>query len=294
MPPDAALILGRFVYDGPAVLLWGAGGFLAVLVPQPLAARIGARLSPAFTVAAVFAVAAALATLPMRAAMLGDGWSDALDPTTLHGVLFETDLGPAWLVQLAAALVAAGAAFVPKRWRTATFALGGAAMLASLPLVGHAGMQQGGLGLIHRLNDGLHVLAGGFWLGALVPFVPLLARIDDPRDAAAANAALRRFSNIGHAAVALVVLTGIANAALILNGSPIDGASLYQRLLATKIALVAGMVGLAILNRYVFVPRVAARSHAVMAIRIGSLAEIALGIAVLALVAAFGMMDPAG
>lgn len=294
MPPDVALILSRFVYDGPAVLLWGAGGFLAVLVPQPLTTRIGARLSPAFTIAAVLAVAAAVATLPLRAAMLGDGWSDALDPATLRGVLFETDLGFAWLIQVAAALVAVGAAFAPARWRMAAFALGGAAMLANLPLVGHAGMQQGGLGLVHRLNDGVHVLAGGFWLGALVPFVPLLARIDDPGDAAAATIALRRFSTIGHAAVALVILTGVANAALILNGTPIDGASLYQRLLATKIALVAGMLGLALLNRYVFVPRVAARSNAIVAIRVGSLAEIGLGIAVLALVAAFGMMDPAG
>ena len=74
---------------------------------------------------------------------------------------------------------------------------------------------------------------------------------------------------------------------------PTDWSSPYQRLLAIKIALVAGMTLLAIINRYVFVPWIGRNpSRALQALRLGSIAEIVLGIVVIGVVAVFGMLEP--
>ena len=106
--------------------------------------------------------------------------------------------------------------------------------------------------------------------------------------------ALRRFSIAGHGAVALVLATGIANA-LLVAGSPADWLipSPYHILLPIKMTLVATMVGLAITNRYVWVPRLKSRGGAaVRAITRRTIVELVLGAAVLALVALFGLLDP--
>jgi putative copper resistance protein D len=102
-----------------------------------------------------------------------------------------------------------------------------------------------------------------------------------------------RFSTSGHVAVALVIATGLIDTLLVVGKLPLDWSLPYQLLLAAKMALVAVMVGLAVVNRYVFVPRLARnRDGATAAILRATMAEIAIGTAVLALVAWFGTLDP--
>ncbi|WP_246662542.1 CopD family protein [Rhizobium sp. P44RR-XXIV] len=137
------------------------------------------------------------------------------------------------------------------------------------------------------------MLTGGGWLGALVPLIPILRLLSRPECRTEAQLALRRFSTAGHWAVALVILSGIVNTILILKRLPTDWSSPYQTLLAIKIALVAGMSLLAIVNRYVFVHWMSRNSsRALQALRIGSIAEIVIGFVVIGLVAVFGMMEP--
>src|SRR5699024_4184601 len=100
--------------------------------------------------------------------------------------------------------------------------------LISLVLTGHASMHQGSLLAAHRANDALHVLAGGGWLGALLPLVPILRLLDAPDVGGEALLALRRFSTVGHGAVALVILSGIVNMLLVLQRLPTDWSSPYQ------------------------------------------------------------------
>jgi putative copper resistance protein D len=65
-------------------------------------------------------------------------------------------------------------------------------------------------------------------------------------------------------------------------------------LLAAKIAFVTAMTGLALMNRYLFVPRMLTQpDRAIVQIRKGTYAELALGAGVLALVAFLGILDPA-
>jgi putative copper resistance protein D len=80
----------------------------------------------------------------------------------------------------------------------------------------------------------------------------------------------------------------------VLGRWPTDFTSTYQMLLAAKITLVAGMTGLALMNRYIFVPRMVTQpDRAIIQIRNGTYAELALGAGVLGLVAFFGILDPA-
>jgi copper resistance protein D len=291
--PGVALAACRFLHDTSAMLLWGAFAYLATLVPRDLAWHVGRRLQPARVVAIALALATTAAALPVKAALIGDGWPDALDPTTLRAVLFETSVGGAWQAEAAAALLVAAALAVSAPYSQAATALAAGLLVASLALTGHAVMQEGWLGLAHRINDAVHVLSAGAWLGALVPLLLTLAALSDPARRGAAEMALRRFSTAGHVAVALVILSGMINTILVLGRWPTDSSSPYQAMLAAKIALVIAMVCLAIGNRYRFVPRLAAhRPDAVRAIRSGTIAELTLGLGVIGLVSVFGMLEP--
>jgi len=53
------------------------------------------------------------------------------------------------------------------------------------------------------------------------------------------------------------------------------------------------MIGLAVVNRYILVPRLKARPDALGALRAISLANVGLGMIVVALVSVFALLDPA-
>ena len=59
-----------------------------------------------------------------------------------------------------------------------------------------------------------------------------------------------RFSTAGHVAVAVLLLSGVVNAVLILSPEGLDIASAYQQWLGLKILLALAMTVLAIMNRY--------------------------------------------
>ncbi len=292
--PETALAACRFAHDAAAMLLWGAFAYLAALVPRDLAARAGARLRAFRVAAVVLAVATAAAALPLEAAGIGDGWVDALDAATLRAVLADTSVGHAWQAQGMAAVLLALSLAAPARAGLAATAAPSGLLLATLALTGHAAMHEGWLGVVHRLCDLAHVLSAGAWLGSLVPLLFVLRAVADPACRADAGIALRRFSTAGHVAVALALATGALNTALVLGRPPVDPASPYQALLAAKIALVLTMALLAVLNRYVVVPRMPRdRGQAVRALRAATVTEVGLGLAAVACVSIFGLLEPA-
>ena len=285
--PTMALILCRISFYAAATVLYGCGCFVAFLAPQRLRQEIRSPFRPA----AVVALLASLAWLPIQAAVVGDSWTSALDGVTLLA-LSKTTGGTAWFVRCALALSACSVVLARPHAKAALAVISGL-LMASLALSGHAEMDEGIRRALHILNHILHLLSGGFWLGSLVVLPAGLARLRDPALCADAKIALRRFSSAGHIAVALVVITGVVNTALILGHWPDDLASPYQLLLNAKIVLVVAMACLAVTNRYVFVPRLRRQpERAVANIRNGTLAELVLGAGVLVLVAVFGIMDP--
>ena len=276
------------------MLLWGAYAYLAALVPRDLAEAICRRLALARVAGIVAAMGATAAALPLDAAAIGDGWSDMVAPGTLQAVLFHTNVGHLWLVQAFAALALAATLLAPVGRRRKATALTSGFLLATLALNGHVASLEGLPGIAHKANNVVHVLAGGAWLGALVPLLPVLDALDEPKRRGDAAAALRSFSAVGHGAVAIVLATGTVNTVLILGRWPTDWSSPYQALLAAKIVLAAGMTALAIGNRYGAVPRL--RTHpeqATQTIRIGTIVEIVLGVGAIAAVSVFGLLEPA-
>jgi copper resistance protein D len=290
--PHVALALVRLCFDAAAIAAYGVSGFIAWIAPKRLGQAAAASSNFLIVAASSLAVLSTIAWLPIEAAMIGESWQSAVDRGTLSALLYDTAIGKAWLVRLALSLLLAAA--LP--WRSASTVrpvLSGL-LLASLALTGHANMDEGTRGVLHILNDALHVLAGGAWLGSLLALPGCLARLRDPAFCTEAKTALRRFSSAGHLAVALVIATGIVNTVLVLQRWPTDFTSTYQMLLVTKIAFVAGMTGLALINRYIFVPRMLTqRDCAIVQIRNGTYAELALGAGVLGLVAFLGILDPA-
>jgi putative copper resistance protein D len=289
---DGALAACRLAHYAALVLVFGTAMFLRGLATPVLAEPIGRSLRIPVRLGLVLAAAMTWLWLPLQAAEIGGG-EGAADPGTLSAVLFDTGFGHAWLCRVVLSIpLPILAAVWPRRPGATVLAAG--LLLASMALAGHAAMQEGAAGLLHRLNHAVHLIAGGFWLGALVPFALCLPRLRDPDLRRDAIQAMRRFSTAGHVAVAAVLASGIVNIVLVLGRWPTDWSSPYQALLACKIALVLTMTGLAVTNRYVFVPRIGrSNGAAVRAIRTGVIAETLLGLAVLGLVATFGLLDPA-
>jgi copper resistance protein D len=288
-----ALVICRFAHFAATMLLFGAGAFVWALAPQALARELAGPVRRMAAAAIIVAAVTALAWLALEAGQMGDGWSDTVNPDTLSAVAFETDFGKVWLWRIGLALVLVTALCAGRHDRWAFVVPVSALLLASLGLVGHAAMQDGAPGALHRLNHAVHLLCAGAWLGALPPLLLCLRRCGDPGLRSEAGMALRRFSGLGHFLVALVVLTGIVNTILTLGRWPDDFSSLYQTLLAGKIALVAAMIVLALVNRYMLTPRVKDQSGAALrALTVNSVAEIGLGVAVLALVSVFGTLAP--
>lgn len=121
-----------------------------------------------------------------------------------------------------------------------------------------AAMHEGLTGALQRIGYALHVLCAAWWFGGLVPLLMLMRMAKEVTWCADAITAMMRFSRYGHIAVAGVIATGIVNSVFILGISwPLHSG--YVRLLALKIALVAVMVAIALINRYVLVPNAARR-----------------------------------
>jgi copper resistance protein D len=172
-------------------------------------------------------------------------------------------------------------------------------LLVSLGWVGHAVEGQGVVRLVHQINQMVHLLAAGLWLGGLLPLAWLLARARSRSEAAwisLARDVVPRFSQMGYAAVALLAATGTMNSLLLVGNFEALVGTPYGRLLGLKIMLFSVMVGLALINRFRLLPRLRREpqpSAPIAALARSVLFEQALGFAVLAVVSVLGTWPPA-
>ncbi len=77
------------------------------------------------------------------------------------------------------------------------------------------------------------------------------------------------------------------------GGLPLPPATPYRALLDVKIAIVAVMISLALVNRYALAPRISRSAGAFAALRAITMLNVGLGAIVVALVSAFALLDPA-
>ena len=275
------------------MLAFGMSAYLWLYAPERLRLALSPVVRRLALIASLVALITAVAWLALESASMADDWSAAIDPEAIGAVLTDTAFGHAWAAHLilAAALVAVVIFEPSARW-VAT-AVASAALLASLGLVGHAAMQTGAEGVLHRMNHAVHLLTAGAWIGGLVPFAMCLSayRRDDLRKDAVR--AMMSFSFWGQFIVAAIVLSGAVNIALTSGRAPIPPTTPYRALLVAKIIIVGIMIALAIVNRYVLAPRLKSSATALAALRLTSAAEVALGCVVIALVSVFALLDPA-
>jgi putative copper resistance protein D len=303
---DLAVIVLRWVQMTGAMILFGSSLFFLYALPRSGAGSAASLRwpRPVLIASAVLALGACALGLLAQTAVLAGSLQDALTPESL-GAVTDMNFGRSGLARAAAAAVLLiGLPLVrPGRGAWAFAAIGGGVICASFAWTGHGAATAGGAHLLHLSSDIVHTLAAGVWIGALVAFLILLLT-DRPQDAdgrRSLHAALHGFSGVGSALVAVLVATGLVNSWFVvgLAGLPRLLTTLYGQLLLLKLVLFGVMVLLAAANRFRLTPRLgealAAYSQAggaVAALRRSLAWETGFSLAVLALVAWFGMLAP--
>src|SRR5262249_7884260 len=156
-------------------------------------------------------------------------------------VITATSFGHVWVINLLLAVLAVVAAHVFGPRRGAIVAVVATLALAALAFVGPAVTATGVFAVLCETGQVGHPISSAFWVGSLLSVVLVLRQIRDPRFTADADLALRRFSGLGHAAVALALGSGLANSWIVLRDKPLSLGTAYQVLLLVKVALVGSM-----------------------------------------------------
>lgn len=312
---DPVLIGIRFALYADLMLIAGLAAFPLYALTRT--ERAGQQPMPAIWRAERWLCAAGLllSTLGMgvlAASMQGVGLL-SLESQPFWDLVRETDVGLAWMIRSAALLLALGASFWMTRRPTAAATLlagAGAIAVATLVWSGHAGATEGTAGTFHRISDILHMIAAAVWVGAICAFLLLISpqRIRVwPDGLPIAARSLDRFSVVGTICVLIIAATGLINSQLIVGvenlgqslGSP------YGQLLLAKLALFGLMLALAAANRWHLTPALAAAvagsdandvdtdpDTAIAAMRRSLVIEALAALAILALVAWFGTLEP--
>lgn len=229
----------------------------------------------------------------------------SVDRGTLGMVLSETSVGWALIVRLLALLVVLALAAVSTlrgRGALAGTTLAAGTAVASLAWGGHAVATEGLKGTMHLVGDIAHLLAASAWIGALTAFLWATAASVRRRTGAteAAHHALAGFAASGSIIVAVLVLTGVINGAMLVGVDHVGtlATSTYGRLLLIKLALFVAMLALAATNRFRLTPALrtgiadGTTDAAFARLRRSLLFETGAGVAILAIVAWMGTLPP--
>ncbi|MHC8314121.1 copper homeostasis membrane protein CopD [Pseudomonas sp. LB3P31] len=280
----SAMVLCRFLHFTVVLMLVGAWVFRPLLLgrdattlDQPLT-----RLSR--WLAAVALVSGVCWLLLITASMAGD-WQAAFDLPTLQLVLRNTFFGQVWRWHLLLNGLLLALLLTPWHARRAPRLVLGGLLLAALAPVGHGAMLDGLSGQLLILNQIVHLMCVGIWLGGLMLLVMILRQ---PRGQPI-GAILERFSGVGYALVAGLVVTGLINVR-VLTGQlwPTPLWSGFALILLIKVTLVVVMLGLALFNRL----RIKDCEQRMEALKASVIMEWLLGIGAVAAVSLLGTMPP--
>jgi putative copper resistance protein D len=293
----------RFVQYAMLLGLFGGFGFHA-MTAHGFARSNGLRGWVIFAAIAA-PVVVAFSLLTDIAAMMGQSPFDP-DWAAIASLLSATDFGQARIVRVLAVVLAWVPAllFRPSRAGSSVAASLYGAALASMAWSGHAAAGEGFAGWLHRLNDAVHLLAAGLWLGAIGWFALLVLRTyarSDPERSMGLAAALKGFAPVGATLVLLLVVTGVVNSQMIFGLGQLLPvlATGYGLLLVLKLGLVALMLLCARFNRSTSrsIPEAGSAGpvpdhQALQSMRRPLLLELLLAVAVIAVVAWLGLASP--
>jgi putative copper resistance protein D len=312
---DDPLIWLRAIHFAATMMVTG-GVLFHAFIAEPafraadgtrVAALVRARLAVMVWIGLTAAVVSGAAWLVLLAERMSEqSLAEVLGQGTVWTVLSETDFGSAWMVRFAlAALLAAmlpwlGWSRESPRMRAAAVVVS-AALIGSLAWAGHGAADTGLEGAIHLAADILHLVAAAAWVGALIPLAVLLRAVRrDGSEAAVvvARAAVTRFSSLGIASVATLVVSGSVNTWALAGSVAALLDTDYGRLLLAKVALFLVIASFGAVNRLWLTPRLdhapkgAGVPPAIRQIERNSLIEAALGAVVIAMVGLLGTLPP--
>jgi len=315
-----SFIATRAVHFASTVVIAGIFIFLAFVEAPvlgenrdhtwPGAAAFHSRLlGIAWLSLAVSIVSGAAWLLLVATNITGSSLAQVISDGTAQTLLTRTQFGHTWQARVVLAVLLAAALLRFNRkaeWRPAERFVAAAlatGFVGSLAWSGHGGATPGLRGEAHLTADALHLIAAGAWIGGLVPLRLLLSSVAQaagPLGVGIARDVTLRFSTLGIAAVATLIVSGLFNT-WILVGS-VSGLVEFQygRLLLMKLALFGVLLAVAAFNRLRLTPRLVAAaanaSHASIAavrrLKRNCLVETALGLAILIVVGALGTISP--
>ena len=242
-------IIAKAVGYGAALLTMG--GPLFVLVFRSSYNDVRQLARKVAVIAALIGLAVLALRFGIRAARIsGMGLSGAVDPMML-GFVWDSPLGAAAI------------------WRGA-----GELLVVALLIRGIVGLSAGLIGALliavsytfvgHSLGDPrwllaslltLHLLAAAFWIGALLPLRHAVGQPEGAR-------LLHRFGNVASLTVALLVVVGLIFAWLMTGSFSNLLSTAYGKTLLAKLGVVSGLMALAALNKWRFVPALASGTPA--------------------------------
>lgn len=286
---ESAFVGLRFVHFASLMLSFGCALFSAWLAPHSLARAITRCFLPLQRGCLWLNALSATLIFAFQGGLIGEGWGDVWQPSIWLTVA-ATGFGTLWAWQIIVAILTLiSVSLQPQQQQRIVWLVAIQFLLAAG--VGHAAMHDGVLGVLQRGNHALHLLCAAMWIGGLLP-VLFCMRLAHGQTRLAAITAMLRFSHYGHYAVAGVLATGVINT-LMIEGLAPPWENHWGRLLLLKCALVALMVAIALVNRYVLVPRLN-RHHDIARQRFIALtwAELGVGALVLAAVSLFATWEP--
>jgi putative copper resistance protein D len=244
-------------------------------------------------------LAAVAAVLALTVNMYGS-LADAFDVEAVWSVLTGLQVGMALGVRLvlAVAFLLVLLLVSNRPLKHVILLVIGGLIVAGFAWSGHGAATEGTWRFLHLGSDVLHLLAAAIWIGALVVLSCAIARASAPEDAALARDDLISFSNLGTAAVLVIVVTGLINSAVLVGLDGISEMAVhpYGQILLAKVALFGTMLSLAAANRYILVPRLerqaAEPARALSGLKVSVGVETGLGFLVLLAVSVMGRIAP--
>jgi putative copper resistance protein D len=287
----AFLAAARAIHFGSLMTIFGGSAYGALLRRAGLGGPPRKSVRVLFVIAASLAFVSGIVWLCLIAGQMSGDWRGSLDPSILRLAATGTRFGRIFLARLAGLAALWVLCVLGIRSEAAAVPVVSGLLLASLAPVSHAAAMGSDVAIVGAANDAVHLLTAGFWVGGLLILAMLIPR--HWAEPAALLGPLRIFSIWGSFVVALLVLTGLINAASILPIAALSPRNPYFDLLVAKVGLASVMIGLAALNRWRFAPALRgcgekARQH--LAVSVGG--EIVLGFTVIAIAGLLGLTAP--
>ena len=276
------LVLCRFLHFIVVLLMFGAWVFRPWLLGAHVQPTLDRQLLRITRGLAGLGLVTGVVWLLLITASMAGSWESALQPATVQLVLGKTFFGQVWAWHLLLNLLLVIVLIKP--WPALRLPLL-ALLLATLAPVGHGAMLDGLSGQLLILNQVVHLLCVGAWLGGLLVLVLIFRHAQGQR----LEPILRRFSGVGYGLVGGLLVTGLINVR-VLTGQlwPTPLFQGFALILLIKVGLVLGMLGLALLNRL----RIERCEQRLGSLKASVMMEWLLGLAAVAAVSLLGTLPP--